>query len=458
MMHLLNKLNELVTSFFVFPVIVILGGLLSWKLRGLQFRGLKLGFNLMVKNRQEEASSQDGKVSRYEAVAGILAGNFGTGNIAGMAIAVVCGGPGALVWIWFAALLGSIVQYSGSYLGIKYRLPKKGACGEFIGGPIACMAFGLRSRFLAVLFGIFTLITAFSGGNFVQMSCIVPLCADRFIVKVFVGLLFALIVYPVLSGGNNRILRFSAKVIPFVAGFYVLSCCYILVHHASEIVPALKLIASSALGVKASIAGLGGYTLAQVISTGMSRAIMATDCGSGMVSILQANSQSKNPVIDGLVTLLPPVIVVAVCSITMLVLLVSGAYSSGEEGTLMVMYAFKNSMGAIGGSVVLVAMALFGYTTILTWFACAEKSLEYMIPGQRANLWLKALYIGVIPLGGIVEKNFAWILADTGFAGMVILNSIALVALFKDVVASRREVALLKRESLIVDSARHLNA
>lgn len=320
------------------------------------------------------------------------------------------------------------------------------------------MAFGLRSRFLAVLFGIFTLITAFSGGNFVQMSCIVPLCADRFIVKVFVGLLFALIVYPVLSGGNNRILRFSAKVIPFVAGFYVLSCCYILVHHASEIVPALKLIASSALGVKASIAGLGGYTLAQVISTGMSRAIMATDCGSGMVSILQANSQSKNPVIDGLVTLLPPVIVVAVCSITMLVLLVSGAYSSGEEGTLMVMYAFKNSMGAIGGSVVLVAMALFGYTTILTWFACAEKSLEYMIPGQRANLWLKALYIGVIPLGGIVEKNFAWILADTGFAGMVILNSIALVALFKDVVASRREVALLKRESLIVDSARHLNA
>ncbi|AFS23811.1 amino acid carrier protein [Chlamydia psittaci] len=445
MLHFLEQLNNFCISFCVFPTILFLGGLLTWKLRGLQFTGLKLGFNLMLKNKQENLSTENGTVSRYEAVAGILAGNFGTGNIAGMAVAIACGGPGALVWIWVAALLGAIVQYSGSFLGVKYRKLCRQS-GKFIGGPTGCLAYGLGSKFLAGLFCIFTIITAFSAGNFAQINCIVPLCVESVPLKFLVGILLALTIVPVLIGGNSRILRFSARVIPFIAGFYAISCLIILIQHSSMIIPALKLIVSSSLGIKATVAGLGGYTVTQVISTGMSRAIMATDCGSGMVSILQSDSQSKNPVIDGLVTLLPPVIVMIVCSITTLVLIVSGAYISGQEGTLMVLNAFKSSLGSIGGLVVILAMALFGYTTVLTWFACAEKSLEYMIPGKRANSWLKILFVAVIPFGGIVDMRLIWSLSDTGFAGMVILNSIALVALFKDVLSTHREVALLRLE------------
>ncbi|AFS22174.1 alanine/glycine:cation symporter family protein [Chlamydia psittaci] len=445
MLHFLEQLNNFCISFCVFPTILFLGGLLTWKLRGLQFTGLKLGFNLMLKNKQENLSTENGTVSRYEAVAGILAGNFGTGNIAGMAVAIACGGPGALVWIWVAALLGAIVQYSGSFLGVKYRKLCRQS-GKFIGGPTGCLAYGLGSKFLAGLFCIFTIITAFSAGNFAQINCIVPLCVESVPLKFLVGVFLALTIVPVLIGGNSRILRFSARVIPFIAGFYAISCLIILIQHSSMIIPALKLIVSSSLGIKATVAGLGGYTVTQVISTGMSRAIMATDCGSGMVSILQSDSQSKNPVIDGLVTLLPPVIVMIVCSITTLVLIVSGAYISGQEGTLMVLNAFKSSLGSIGGLVVILAMALFGYTTVLTWFACAEKSLEYMIPGKRANSWLKILFVAVIPFGGIVDMRLIWSLSDTGFAGMVILNSIALVALFKDVLSTHREVALLRLE------------
>ncbi|WP_348663251.1 alanine/glycine:cation symporter family protein [Chlamydia vaughanii] len=443
MLHFLDQLNNFCISFCVFPVILFLGGLFTWKLRGLQFTGLKLGFNLMVSNKQEKTSSEDGKVSRYEAVAGILAGNFGTGNIAGMAIAIACGGPGALVWVWIGALLGAIVQYAGAFLGVKYRkLHKK--TGEFIGGPTACLAYGMGSKLLAGFFCIFTILTAFSAGNFVQINCIVPLCTDKIFLRFAIGVLIALTIVPVLIGGNRRILRFSARVIPFIAGFYAISCLIILAQHSTQILPALKLIVSSAFGVKATVAGIGGYTLTQVLSTGMSRAIMATDCGSGMVSILQSDSKSKNPVIDGLVTLLPPVIVTVVCSITMLVLIVSGAFSSGQEGTLMVLHAFKNSLGSLGGLVVVVAMALFGYTTVLTWFACAEKSLTYMIPGRRANSWLKVLFVAVIPLGGMINMRLIWSLADTGFIGMVILNSIALISLIKDVLATNKEVNLLR--------------
>ncbi|ANH78673.1 alanine/glycine:cation symporter family protein [Candidatus Chlamydia sanziniae] len=445
MLYFLEYFNKFCSSFCVFPIILVLGGLLTWKLRGLQFHGLKLGFNLMIKNKQEASSTEEGKVSCYEAVAGILAGNFGTGNIAGMAIAIACGGPGALVWVWLAALLGAIVQYAGSYLGVKYRQPQ-GNTGEFVGGPIACLAYGVRSKILAVLFGLFTILTAFSGGNCVQVSCIVPLCADTNITRLCVGALFALTIIPVLAGGNNRILKFSARVIPFIAGFYCASCFIILFKYGALILPAIKLICASALGVKATIAGLSGYTLTQVVASGVNRAVMATDCGSGMVSILQANTKSKNPVVDGLVTLVPPIIVMIVCSMTMLVLIVSGAYSSGASGTLMVMNAFKNSLGSIGGIVVILAMALFGYTTVLTWFACAEKSLEYMIPGKRANLWLKVFYVMIIPLGGIMDMRLIWALSDTGFAGMVILNCIALIALFKDVVSTNPEIVLLKQQ------------
>ncbi|EQM62304.1 alanine symporter family protein, partial [Chlamydia ibidis 10-1398/6] len=338
---------------------------------------------------------------------------------------------------------GAIVQYSGSFLGSKYR--KEGSNkGEFIGGPIACLAYGMRSKCLAGLFCLFTLVTAFSAGNLAQINCIVPLCSQNIGMKIVIGLLLAAAIFPVLIGGNNRILRFSARVIPFIAGFYVLSCCSILWIHSAQIFPALKLILSSAFGTKAAIAGLGGYTLAQVISTGMSRAIMATDCGSGMVSILQSNSRSNNPVIDGLVTLLPPVIVMAVCSMTMLVLIVSGAHISGKEGTLMVLHAFQSSLGSCGGLVVILAMALFGYTTVLTWFACAEKSLEYMISGRRANLILKLLFILMIPLGGVLEMRFIWALSDSGFAGMVILNCISLIALFKDISSTNKEIVALK--------------
>lgn len=444
MLDFLDKFNQICMSFGVFPLIFILGGILTWKLRGLQFSGCKLGFGLLVKNKQDSVDHGQGQISRYEAVAGILAGNFGTGNITGMAVAIACGGPGTLVWIWLAALLGAIVQFAGSFLGIKYRKAQGNGHGEFIGGPAACFAFGLNSKSLAVLFCLFTLMTAFSAGNVVQVSCIVPLCANTLWSKALVGMVLALLVTPVLIGGNNRILKFSAGVIPFIAGFYVLFCACILAMHSSQIFPALQLILSSAFGVKTAVAGLGGYTFAQVISTGMSRAIMATDCGSGMVSILQSNSNSKNPVIDGLVTLVPPIIVMGVCSITMLVLIVTGAYKSETQGTLMVLYAFKNSLGAIGGGILVAAILLFGYTTILTWFACAEKSLGYMMPGKGMNTFLKVAFIAVIPFGGLVDMRVLWMLGDAGFAGMVVLNSIALIALFKDVLATNHEVARLK--------------
>ncbi|WP_213358308.1 alanine/glycine:cation symporter family protein [Chlamydiifrater phoenicopteri] len=447
-MYFLDALNEIISSYIIFPLILFLGGALTIGFRGVQFTRAFQGFRFML-NQEMEKTGGTGNVSRYEVIATILAGNFGTGNIVGMAMALSCGGPGAIVWIWVAGMLGSALQFFGSYIGIRYRYLN--SQGEFLGGPIGCLVKGLQSKMFAALFCFFMIITAFSAGNIVQVSSVVSLCSKGSpLTALVVGLLIMLLVIPVLAGGNTRVMRFSAKIIPFVAGFYFFSCLLVIGIHAGRIVPALKEIFTSALGVKAVAGGFGGYSLSRVLATGVSRAVMATDCGSGMVSVLQSNSRSRNPVIDGLVTLVPPVIVLIVCSITTLTLIVSGAYASGETGAFMVVKAFSDSLGSLGVAIVTLAMALFGFTTLLTWFVCAEKGLSYFSSSQTLNFLLKILFIGLIPLGGLMDARFVWVLGDIGFTGMVFFNCLSVIGLLGNIMPLKQQLEDLSKAATAV--------
>lgn len=438
-MYFLDALNEIVSSYIIFPLILFLGGMLTLRFRGVQFTRALQGFRFMLGQELEKTEGIVGTVSRYEVIATILAGNFGTGNIVGMAMALSCGGPGAIVWIWVAGMLGSALQFFGSYIGIKYRYLN--SQGEFLGGPIGCLVKGLQSKVCAAFFCIFMLITAFSAGNIVQVSSVVSLCSKGSpLVASLIGLLIMFLVIPVLAGGKVRVMRFSAKIIPFVAGFYFLACVTVIGIHSNNIVAALKDIWSSAFGISAVAGGVGGYSLSKVLSTGVSRAVMATDCGSGMVAVLQSNSRSRSPAIDGLVTLVPPIVVLIVCSLTTLVLLVSGAYSSGETGTLMIIKAFSDSLGPLGMLVVIIAMLLFGFTTLLTWFVCAEKGLSYFSCSSSLNSGLKIAFIALIPFGGLMDVRLVWILGDIGFTGMVFFNCLSVIGLLGNIISLKRQI------------------
>lgn len=453
-LQFLIRFNDLLTFYCLFPSLILLGGILTWKLKGLQFYGLKASCHFLTKGELVSSSEEKG-ISRYEAISSVLAGNLGTGNIAGIAVALTTGGPGALVWMWVAAFLGSIVQFVGSYLGCKYRVSDKD--GHYIGGPIGCLAKALKQKKLALLFCGFTIVTAFFAGNIMQINCIV-LSANSLITTKFeailLGLLMIIPVWFVLVKGGNGVARFSAKIVPFVAVIYLGICSVVILKHVDRIIPMLKLIVSSTFGVTTSVAGLTGYAFSRVLSTGLNRAIMATDCGSGIVSLLQSNSRSKNYVIDGLVTLLPPIIVMIVCSITGLALLVSGAYQySGETSASMVLWAFVQTVGPFFGSLsVFLVMLLFGYTTILAWFSCAEKCLSFVtdkIMWQRA---LKIVYVGVIPLGGLMSTGLSWVLADLSFIGMVTLNLYSILSLLKDVFILEHPLPELSiRRNVVID-------
>lgn len=430
----LKFLNESIIFYFLFPSILLTGLFLTWKLKFLQVRGLKKSLFFLVNSpfKENKKDSSEGTVSRLASIASVLAGNFGTGTISGVAVSLVMGGPGALVWMWIASFFCAIVQYAGSFLAIKHR--KHLLSGGFVGGPMVYLQ-KQGKTILAIIFCIFTLASAFTTGNILQVNAIALAFPIFPYLKIILGLSLVLPVSLVIVKGAKKIANFSVKMVPLISIFYLVACCIVLFINHEAIWPSCKLILHSAFKIKSTIVGVCSFSLAQVISTGMSRAIMATDGGTGFVSILQANSKSSNPVIDGIVTLLPPFIVMAVCSLTGLTLLVSNAYKEDLFSTSMILYAFTSSLGnKVGFILIFLSILLFAYTTILAWFSCAESIVFFFTEKKFFNSLLKFFFLLTLPFGAIINSNFVWLLADFAYVGMILINLVVIIRGLKEVV------------------------
>ncbi len=432
--------TSFINFYIIVPFIFLLGLFLTFRLKALQVRGLKMSLIHLLKQTSSSVDKQTKPISRLTLMASVLSGNLGTGTITGMAVALTTGGPGSLIWMWGVTFVGSIVQFSSSFLGLKYRTRVE--TGEFISGPMCYLLRGLNLKFLSIAFCFFTILTACFAGNVLQVNTLVHLCSKNMLPGWLCGFFLILPVSLVISGGYRRIVRFSAKLITIVGICYCLALLYILFFNYHEIIPSLKLIFKAAFGIKAAVGGIGGFSFFHVLSTGASRAIMAADSGNGMVSILQSDSKTNNPVIDGLVTLFPSLIVMTLCSLTALSLIVSGGLHSGLVGSQMVLYVFSSVLGEkLGFCIVFLATALFGYTTILSWFACADKALLFLSNQTKWKILLKYVYLLLLPLAAFVDVRFIWVLSDLAFIGMVIINLIGITGLAKEI--------CLKQESFL---------
>lgn len=410
-----------------------MGGYYTLRLRGLQVSKLKLSLSYLLGQKQEKSQ---GGIPRYQAVATVLAGNFGTGNISGMAIALSTGGPGALFWMWLMALIGVMIQYASCLLGVKYR--EKSSSGEFAGGPMYYLKNGAKSPFAAALFAFFVVLGAITVGGLCQMDSInlalqswnIPTSISAIGVTVAAAL--------VILGGVKRIARFSSSIIPVLALLYLGSCFYILAANLSLLPAAFSLLFSSAFGSHALIGGAAGFSVAQVVTAGVGRALFATDVGTGYVPILQAQSKSQHHVIDGVVALIAPFLVMVVCTVTALVLIVTGAYTTSLVSTSMVVWAFQQHLGVLGGKlVVTLSLLLFGFTTILAWAHCFEKALGYLL-GDKEALTLRLAFLVFLPLGIFLPTYFIWTLADLSLVCMTLLNVWGVTTLSKEVIKDSR--------------------
>lgn len=449
---LLTSFNEAFTFFLIFPSIIFFGLYLTFKLRFVQLSKLKMSFSCLLK---KDNSSSKGNISHYQAVSAVLAGNFGTGNISGMAVAISTGGPGALVWMWVMAFLGASIQYTSCILGVKYR--RLNAEGEYVGGPMYYLTDGMGMKFLGIAFSLFTIFGAITVGNFAQINSVtLPLAKmglDPFISSVVI----AAFVGMVLLGGVQRVAKLASVIVPVKAILYLGTALIILALHADRIIPAFKLMFTAAIDPQSVFGGVFGFSVVKAISSGFDRGIFATDAGTGIVPILQSSARTTNPIIDGVVTLVTPFLVMIVCTATGLVLLVTDAWQvAGLQSTNMVTHAFQNGLGSSFGSlIVITALILFAYTTILAWACCGEKAIGFLF-GSQHGVRFKYFYIACVPLGALLHVDLIWRLADIAISLMLFTNLIGVIGLSKQVIGESK--AFFLREVEIKDEEYELGA
>ena len=431
-MDTVHSIIAAVNGFVWGPVMLLLilgtGLYLSLALRFLPIRMVPEGFRLLWQGRKEKG--EEGEISPFNALMTSLSATIGTGNIAGVATAIFMGGPGAMFWMWVAALLGMATKYAEAVLAVKYRETDEE--GNHVGGPMYYIKNGLgeRWKWLAFAFALFASLAGFGIGNTIQANSVADVLDASFgIDELYSGIVMALLVGLVIIGGIKRIAHLAGAVVPFMALAYLLSGIIIIVINISEVPAAVATIITAAFTPTAAMGGFAGASIWAALQFGVARGIFSNEAGLGSAPIAHAAAQTNSPVRQGLVAMMGTFIdTIVICSITGIAIVVTGAYTSGESGSALSMLAFSTALPYVGEYVVTLGLVVFAFTTMVGWSFYGEKSVYYIF-GQKAIIPFRILWVLVIPFGSMMDLKFIWLLADTLNAFMAIPNLIAIVLL-----------------------------
>lgn len=414
-------------------MLVLLAGTGLYLTLGLKLtpqRKLFYGFKMLWRGRK---STEEGDISPFNALMTALSATVGTGNIAGVATAVFFGGPGALFWMWVIAVVGMATKFCEATLAVHYR--EKDANGHHVGGPMYYIknGLGIKWKWLGVLFAIFGMLAGFGIGNTIQSNSVSDALQSTFGIQPLVtGIVIAVLVALVLIGGIKRIGEVAGKLVPIMALFYVGGGLIILIIHADRLPEAFSLIFYHAFNPIAAAGGFAGATIWAAMRFGIARGVFSNEAGLGSAPIAHAAAQTKDPIRQGTVAMLGTFIdTIIICSITGLVIMVTGAWQSGENGASMSALAFNEGLpGGWGQYIVSIGLAVFAFTTIIGWSFYGEKCTQFLF-GEKSNVPFRVLWVLAIPLGTlpIVDLGSLWLVADTLNAMMAIPNLIALLML-----------------------------
>ena len=421
------------------PFMLLLAGTgvyLTIRLGFFQFRHLghawKHSFGRMFRR---SASQEDGAISPFQAVTSAMAATIGVGNIAGVATAIALGGPGAIFWMWVIALVGMATKMAEATLGLKYR--HIDANGHVSGGVFYYIEKGLgeKWKWLAVLYAFLAGLAAFGIGNMVQSNTLAQSVASGFGVPTWAtGLALVLLVGAVTLGGISRIAVTAEKIVPIMAVAYVVGALGILAIHITDIPAALGLIVQHAFQPMSAVGGFAGASVALAIRMGVARGIFSNEAGLGSASIVHAQARNQ-PFRQGFWGVWEVFIdTLVVCTMTALVILVTGVLGQVDEngqlltGAVLTSTAFTQGLPGLGGYVVLLAIVFFAYTTMLTWNFYGEKSWEYLF-GQKVVLPYRVIFLVFVFLGAVGALELVWDIADTFNGLMAAPNLIALILL-----------------------------
>lgn len=443
---ILNTVDEYVWGIPLIVLILCVGLLLTVRLRFVQFTNLKRAFVFIFKKEE----NCDGDISSFGALCTALSATIGTGNIVGVATAIVAGGPGALFWMWIAALVGTATKYSECLLAVKYRTFSED--GHVIGGPFNYIEHGMGKnwKWLAKIFAFFGVGVGLLGiGTFTQVNGIssavnnffdadnswsVNLLGRSYSWTVVIScLVLTLCVALVLIGGIKRISAVAQVIVPFMAGTYFVAGLLIIILNISDVPDAFAEIVKSAFGIKAATGGaLGAMIVA--MQKGIARGIFSNEAGLGSAPIAAAAANTKEPVRQGLISMTATFIdTLIICTITGLAIVITGSHKLGLEGVAVTTNAFQEGLPwnpTISSFILMISLVFFAFTTILGWNYYSERCLEYLVGPKKSILWIyKILYILCVFIGPFMTVSAVWTIADIFNGLMAIPNLIALVAL-----------------------------
>ncbi len=396
-------------------------------LRLLPILKVAFGFRLLFKGRH---SKGEGDISSFNALMTSMAATVGTGNIAGVATAIFVGGPGALFWMWVVALVGMATKYAEAVLAVRFRETDEE--GLHIGGPMFYIKNGLGPKWawMGTAFAAFGGIAGFGIGNMIQSNSVSHALSETYkIPPVASGLVAGVLVAMVLLGGIKRIAEVAGKLVPTMAILYLAGGLLAIALQADRLPEIFALILTHAFAPHAALGGFAGSTLWLAMRYGVARGVFSNEAGLGSAPIAHAAAKTDSPVEQGLVAMLGTFIdTIIICSVTGLVILLSGEWTSGVNGAALSSAAFEAILPGFGGHIVTLGLVFFAFSTIVGWSYYSEKCFQYLF-GHRSILPFRVLWCFAVPVGALLKLDFIWLLADTLNAMMAIPNLVALLLL-----------------------------
>ena len=451
---IINTVDGWVWGWVLIGLILAVGLYLTVRTRFVQVRYLGRALKYMVKNEDDGV----GEVSSFGALCTALSATIGTGNIVGVATAIVAGGPGALLWMLVAAFFGMATKYAEGVLAVKFR--EEPTKGHFLGGPFYYIENGLgkKWKWMAKLFAFFGAVAGLLGiGTMTQVNGIYEAAQNLFdydkkgvlftlgpieitLTTVIVSVIVTFCAALVIIGGIKRIAKVSEIVVPFMAVTYIVFALIILIGNYKAIPESLGLIFRSAFDPSAVGGAITGLLLKTVIQKGVGRGIFSNEAGLGSAPIAAASAKTKDPVRQGLVTMTGTFIdTIVICTITGLSIIVTGAWNSGHniDGAKVTTYAWQHGLPFdrnVSAFILMLCLSFFAFTTILGWNYYSERCLEYLTDNKTVMVVFRWLYIGAVFLGSYLTLDAVWGIANI-FNGLMAFPNLVALFLLGGVVA-----------------------
>lgn len=440
----LVKVDDFVWGPVMLVLLVGTGIFLTIRLKFRPWRNLGFAIKSTLSKEARTTKRGEGDVSPFSALTTALAATIGTGNIVGVATAMVSGGPGALVWMWISACFGLTSKFSECMLAIKYR--EVNEKGEMSGGPMYTMKKGFKNKkigaFLGMLFAVFAVIASFGIGNMTQANSISESLKSTFnFDEKIVGVVLTVLAIVIIVGGIKTISKVSSIVVPLMAIFYIIAGLIVVVMNIQNLPSGIVMIFKMAFSSQAVAGGGAGVITAGVMNAmryGVARGVFSNEAGMGSAAITASAATTDDPVRQGYINMTGTFWdTIVVCTITGLCIASSGVLGTvGDDGKLvqgaaLTILAFKSALGEVGAILVTIGIALFAFSTILGWEYHGEKAFEYIFGTHKYNMAYRIIFSLVVFVGATTTLQVVWNFSDIANALMAIPNLICLLVMSK---------------------------